>query len=117
MKQKIVIKVQMSCEKCRSKAMKIAAMADGVSKVEMQGAESDQLVVIGEGVDAVKLTRSLRKKLRYATLESVQEEKDDKQMEKPKENKPMEPPIQWSPISYYQQIPSHQFIVCEEKSK
>ena len=28
--QKIVMKVQMTCEKCRSKAMKIAAVAQGV---------------------------------------------------------------------------------------
>lgn len=31
----------------------------GVSKVEMQGAERDQLMVIGDGVNSVKLTRSL----------------------------------------------------------
>ncbi|KAM7504345.1 hypothetical protein LguiB_003249 [Lonicera macranthoides] len=30
MQQKIVIKVQMKCEECRTKAMKIAAVAEGI---------------------------------------------------------------------------------------
>ncbi|KAI3937238.1 hypothetical protein MKW92_051287 [Papaver armeniacum] len=32
MKQKIVIEVQMHCSKCRSKALKIAAVADGETR-------------------------------------------------------------------------------------
>ncbi|KAM4092071.1 hypothetical protein ACB094_06G009200 [Castanea mollissima] len=73
MKQKIVIKVQMAGDKCRAKAMKIAAIADGVILVAVEGADKDQLVVIGEGVDSAKLTCSLRKKLCYVTLLGVEE--------------------------------------------
>uniref|UniRef100_A0A2N9HZP4 HMA domain-containing protein n=1 Tax=Fagus sylvatica TaxID=28930 RepID=A0A2N9HZP4_FAGSY len=76
MKQKIVIKVQMACHKCRAKAMKIAAKADGVISVAVEGSDKDQLVVIGEGVDSANLTCSLRKKLCYATLLSVEEVKE-----------------------------------------
>ncbi|XP_031280349.1 heavy metal-associated isoprenylated plant protein 47-like [Pistacia vera] len=100
MKQKIVIKVvKMNCEKCKSKAMKIAVKANGVTKVEIQGDQKDQLVVIGDEVDSVKLTRSLRKELQYANLLSVQEEK-----EKKKEEEKITL-VQWPSMSYYQQYP------------
>ena len=42
----------------------------------IEGSDRDQLVVIGEGVDSANLTCSLRKKLCYATLWSVEEVKD-----------------------------------------
>ena len=44
----------------------------GVISVAVEGVDKDQLVVIGEGVDLVNLTYSLRKKLCYATLLGVQ---------------------------------------------
>ncbi|KAK4575572.1 hypothetical protein RGQ29_026506 [Quercus rubra] len=66
----------MACDKCRAKAMKIAAIADGVISVAVEGADKDQLVVIGEGVDSANLTCSLRKKLCYATLLGVEEVKE-----------------------------------------
>ncbi|KAK7833481.1 heavy metal-associated isoprenylated plant protein 47 [Quercus suber] len=64
----------MACDKCRAKAMKIASIADGVISVAVEGADKDQLVVIGEGVDSANLTCSLRKKLCYATLLGVEED-------------------------------------------
>ncbi|KAK4575552.1 hypothetical protein RGQ29_026489 [Quercus rubra] len=73
-KQKIVIKVQMNSDKCTRKAMKIACKAN-------EGSDRDQLVAIGEGVDSANLTCSLRKKLCYAALWSVDEVKA-----KPEEN-------------------------------
>ncbi|XP_068311069.1 uncharacterized protein [Pyrus communis] len=39
---KIVVKVPMHCDKCRTKALKIAAAAHGVSKVSIEGANKDQ---------------------------------------------------------------------------
>ncbi|XWS51685.1 hypothetical protein CRYUN_Cryun11dG0004500 [Craigia yunnanensis] len=71
MKQKIVIKVQMHCDKCRTKAMKIAAVANGVSSVEIAGKDKDEVVVTGEGIDSASLTCLLRKKLGYAAIISV----------------------------------------------
>ncbi|XP_050251020.1 heavy metal-associated isoprenylated plant protein 47-like [Quercus robur] len=92
MKQKIVIKVQMPCDKCRSKAMKIASKANGVNSVAIEGSDRDQLVVIGEGVDSANLTCSLRKKLCYATLRSVEEVKDEQnEPEGPEQNPNPEP--------------------------
>ncbi|KAF7815933.1 heavy metal-associated isoprenylated plant protein 47-like [Senna tora] len=69
--QKIVIEVPLTCEKCRTKAMTIAAGSDGVVSVTIQRNERDQVVIIGEGVDATMVTKGLRKKLKYASLVSV----------------------------------------------
>ncbi|KAJ9672538.1 hypothetical protein PVL29_025947 [Vitis rotundifolia] len=74
----------MNCDKCRTKAMKIAAVEEGVISVAIEGAEKDRVVVIGDGVDSASLTHCLRKKLGYATLVSVEEVKEKVQDEKPK---------------------------------
>jgi hypothetical protein len=55
-------------------------------------AAKDQIVVIGEEVDSVKLAKSLRKKVGHAVLMSVQEEKEkekekDKDKDKDKDEK------------------------------
>jgi hypothetical protein len=57
----------------------------GVISVAVEGSDKDQLVVIGEGVDSANLTCSLRKKLCYATLLSVEEVKEKQE---PKDEKP-----------------------------
>ena len=67
----------------------------GVNSVAIEGSDRDQLVVIGEGVDSANLTCSLRKKLCYAALRSVEEVKaKPKPEEKPKPEvpKPNKPP-------------------------
>ncbi|EEF29346.1 heavy metal-associated isoprenylated plant protein 47 [Ricinus communis] len=75
MKKKIVIKVSTCCEKCRTKAMQTAAVADGVNSVALEGDDKDKLVVIGEMVDAACLTKALRKKINYAEIVTVEEVK------------------------------------------
>ncbi|KAL5981361.1 hypothetical protein ACLOJK_015416 [Asimina triloba] len=75
MKQKTVIRVEMNSQKCRTKAMQIAATTKGASSVSIEGKERDEVVVIGDGVDPIKLTRSMRKKVGHAELISVQEVK------------------------------------------
>ncbi|KAK7819296.1 heavy metal-associated isoprenylated plant protein 47 [Quercus suber] len=67
--RKLVIKVQMTCDKCRTKALKLAAGAEGVTSVAIEGDDKSLVVVIGDEVDSVCLTRSLRKKVGYATIE------------------------------------------------
>ncbi|CAN6273243.1 unnamed protein product, partial [Urochloa humidicola] len=84
MKQKIVIKVQMSCDKCRSKAMSLVAATGGVDSVAIAGADRDQVVVVGDGVDSIQLTSALRKKVGPAQLVQVGKDK--------KEDKPKPPP-------------------------
>ncbi|XP_050370918.1 heavy metal-associated isoprenylated plant protein 47-like [Argentina anserina] len=73
MTQKILVKLHVHCDKCRTKALKIAATAPGVTKVSIQGEDRDHLEVIGDGVDAVCLTRAMRKKLGSADIVIVQQ--------------------------------------------
>ncbi|KAK7850099.1 hypothetical protein CFP56_001609 [Quercus suber] len=88
--QKIVMKVQMNCEKCRTKAMKIAAVAEGV------------------------LTHSLRKKLGCATIESVQKLEESSAEKIPEEKEDNPTPILWS-SSYgqYPQVPLYYAVVSD----
>ncbi|XP_028752843.1 heavy metal-associated isoprenylated plant protein 47-like [Neltuma alba] len=82
MKQKIVIKATLDCNKCRSKALTIAAAAKGVSSVSIEGRDRDQVVVVGDDVDPVCLARLLRKKFRHASILSVQQLKQESKEEK-----------------------------------
>ncbi|CAL5068353.1 unnamed protein product [Urochloa decumbens] len=99
MKQKIVIKLGMASDKSRSKAMVLAAKADGVSKMGITGDGKDRLEVEGEGVDAVCLVQCLRRKIGHAEILQVEEVK-------PAEKKPEEPKVvplpYWYPHHYYQ---------------
>ncbi|KAB1200719.1 hypothetical protein CJ030_MR7G001383 [Morella rubra] len=63
----------MTNDKFRNQIMKSAVSKYGVISVAIEGPDKDQLVVTGEGVDVVNLTRSIQKKLRCATLLSVEE--------------------------------------------
>lgn len=55
--------------------------------VSLQGEDRDQVVVTGERVDAASLTSTLRKKVGYARLETVEEVKDKPAGEKKDEKK------------------------------
>ncbi|BAT80561.1 hypothetical protein LR48_Vigan2375s000100 [Vigna angularis] len=101
MKQKIVIRVSMDCEKCRKKAFKIAVNANEVSSVALEG--DDKMAVTGERVDSVSLVRALRKKFRHAMIESVEEVKDKKE-EKEKENE--------MPLAWYSYAPYPPTVAC-----
>ncbi|OWM81541.1 hypothetical protein CDL15_Pgr007579 [Punica granatum] len=64
----------------RPKALQIAAGFSGVEKVGLMESDSDKIEVAGVGIDAAKLIRMLRKKVGFATLDSVtidQKKKDD----------------------------------------
>ncbi|XP_009418211.2 heavy metal-associated isoprenylated plant protein 47-like [Musa acuminata AAA Group] len=74
MKKKIVIKVQMKCDRCRVKAMQVVAAA-GADSVAVEGEEKDQLVVVGDCVDPANLTTTLRKKVGHACIVKVEEAK------------------------------------------
>ncbi|KAJ4710267.1 Heavy metal transport/detoxification protein [Melia azedarach] len=67
------MKVQMNCEKCRTQSLKVAASADGVNFVGLEGPEKDKVVVIGDEIDSVKLVHCLRKKVGHSELVSVAE--------------------------------------------
>nr|ACU17675.1 unknown [Glycine max] len=61
--KKIVIQVHMENDKCRSKALKIAAASQGVHSVALEGESRDQVVVTGDTIDSVCLTNKFRKKV------------------------------------------------------
>ncbi|CAA2961644.1 Hypothetical predicted protein [Olea europaea subsp. europaea] len=86
----------MNNEKSRCKALKTVV---GVSGVESAAVKGDEVEVVGDGIDAVVLTRALRKCVAPADLISVGEAK------KPEEKKPETPatPPVWSfyPRPYY----------------
>ncbi|KAE9594784.1 hypothetical protein Lal_00013336 [Lupinus albus] len=75
MKQKIVIKVAMHCQKCRTKALQVVASAYGVTFVGLEGEEKDKVIVIGDGIDAVKLINCLRKKVGKSDIITLTEDK------------------------------------------
>uniref|UniRef100_A0A0E0DF45 HMA domain-containing protein n=1 Tax=Oryza meridionalis TaxID=40149 RepID=A0A0E0DF45_9ORYZ len=69
MKTEILIWIQLSSERCRSKALKLAATVNGVQSVTVAGEERNLLLVIGDGVvDASRLTRRLRNHVGYAEI-------------------------------------------------
>ncbi|KAE8813964.1 hypothetical protein D1007_08886 [Hordeum vulgare] len=109
MKQKIVIKVSMSCDKSRSKAMTMAAKAHGVSSVGITGDSKDMLEVVGNGVDPVCLVGCLRKKYRDVHIVKVEEVKDEKK----KDEKEDPPPYWWYP-GYYHHPYQPSMVVCDE---
>lgn len=82
-------------------------------------AEKEQVEVIGDGVDSMTLTMSLRKKLGHADILSIEEVKAAAKKEE--EKKPaVEPvPILWTPgYNYvqYPQYPMHCQVVYDEPS-
>ncbi|CAL9134039.1 unnamed protein product [Musa textilis] len=117
MQQKIVIRVQMNCDRCRSKAMKTAVGNHGIETVSIDGEEKDLLVIIGERVDSVALACSLRKKLHCAdivTVEEVKEKEKETEEEKPEEDK-KDVPLP-HPVIYSSHLPAYCVIFDPEPS-
>ncbi|XP_062197006.1 uncharacterized protein LOC133899973 [Phragmites australis] len=98
-KQKIVIRLQMACGKCRSKVLALVAATGWVVSVALAGDARDQVVVIGDGLDSIKLTSALRKKVGPAQLMQVGEDKED---DKNPAAAVTVPEYQW----YYKYLPS-----------
>nr|6R8K_B Chain B, NBS-LRR class disease resistance protein Pikh-1 [Oryza sativa Japonica Group]6R8M_A Chain A, NBS-LRR class disease resistance protein Pikh-1 [Oryza sativa]6R8M_B Chain B, NBS-LRR class disease resistance protein Pikh-1 [Oryza sativa]6R8M_E Chain E, NBS-LRR class disease resistance protein Pikh-1 [Oryza sativa]6R8M_F Chain F, NBS-LRR class disease resistance protein Pikh-1 [Oryza sativa] len=77
LKQKIVIKVAMEGNNCRSKAMALVASTGGVDSVALVGDLRDKIEVVGYGIDPIKLISALRKKVGDAELLQVSQAKED----------------------------------------
>ncbi|CAN1781487.1 Heavy metal-associated isoprenylated plant protein 16 [Linum perenne] len=68
----VILRVSnMSDQKSRAKAMKIAVTVSGVDSVAIAGESRNEIVVTGEGIDAVKLASLLRKSVGFADILSV----------------------------------------------
>ncbi|XP_016494422.2 disease resistance protein Pik-1-like isoform X1 [Nicotiana tabacum] len=61
---------QDSRSKNQSKVLLIAAKIPGVEKVAIEGEEKNELMVIGEEIDAAELVTTLRKKVGFANIVS-----------------------------------------------
>ncbi|XP_010455810.1 PREDICTED: uncharacterized protein LOC104737261 isoform X2 [Camelina sativa] len=97
MQQKILLRVAMTEDKTRAKALKTAVQFKGVSAVEIKGDHRNQIEVTGVEVDMIALINTLRKKVAFAELVSVakvEPPKDDEKKpdgdKKPDEKKPDE---------------------------
>ncbi|PAN38603.1 hypothetical protein PAHAL_7G184300 [Panicum hallii] len=117
----MVVKVSMPCERSRSRAMALAARADGVISVAITGDARDKLEVVGDGVDPVCLVSCLRRKVGHAEILQVEEVKDKKPEEKkPEEPKPPQPMVVHPPphgyYSYHHHHPPPPMVACEEPS-
>ncbi|CAN6235308.1 unnamed protein product [Urochloa humidicola] len=66
------MKVQMSGDKSRSKALGLVASTHGVQSVAIDGKDMNHLVVVGDGLDAVSLTSYLRRKVGSAQIVQVE---------------------------------------------
>jgi hypothetical protein len=105
LQQKIVIKVEMTCDKCRSKAMSLVAKTRGVDSVSIAGDAKDQVVVVGDSVDSVKLASALRKKVGPAHLVQVADAVEKKEEQK----KPAAPAAATAPeYQFYCHYPAPQ---------
>ncbi|XP_022685153.1 heavy metal-associated isoprenylated plant protein 47 [Setaria italica] len=71
MKKKIVIRVEMTCDRRRAKAVALVAATPGVSSVAVAGDATDQLVVIGDGFDSIRLASALRREVGPAEIVQV----------------------------------------------
>ncbi|KAH0448894.1 hypothetical protein IEQ34_022694 [Dendrobium chrysotoxum] len=82
----------MENNKQRAKALKCVTKLHGIVSVS---ADDDKITVVGEGIDSVKLSMMLRKKMGFAELVMVTPEKEKTELDA----KSMQPLVQ--PIYYY----------------
>ncbi|MED6191976.1 hypothetical protein PIB30_005794 [Stylosanthes scabra] len=91
MKQKLVIKVEMHCEKCRNKALTVAANVPGVTSVALEGDEKDHVVVTGNGINTICLLNQLNKKFKHSvtilTIEDLKKKEEEEKKKKEEEEK------------------------------
>ncbi|KAJ4788519.1 Heavy metal transport/detoxification superfamily protein [Rhynchospora pubera] len=83
--KKIVVKVSIFCEKCKTLTLKTVAKLEGIQSLNLDS-EKGTLTVVGS-VDPVCIVSALKKKKRPAQIESVgppEEKKEDKKEDEKK---------------------------------
>lgn len=89
MSTKIVLKLNLDCEKCKRRAMRTVAGVSGVDSVQIDS-KDNKMTVIGNA-DPVEVAEKLRK---YGSSDIVsvgpakEEKKDDKKKDEPKKDEP-----------------------------
>ncbi|KAI5014730.1 hypothetical protein ZWY2020_056120 [Hordeum vulgare] len=96
--------------------MELAARTAGVISIQIVGDYTNQLEVVGDGVDLVCLVKCLRKKLGCAVILQVEEVKDKKEDPEKNEGKKSPEKISWCyPGCYHQHCPPRpQVVICDE---
>jgi hypothetical protein len=92
--------------------MALVAATVGVDSVALAGDSKDQVVVVGDGVDSVKLTSTLRKKVGHAHLVQDGEVKEEEK-KKPAEAAVTANVVEYTYPWHYYQYPSHAVPVYE----
>eukprot|EP00262_Sarcandra_glabra_P010162 TRINITY_DN25090_c0_g1_i2.p1 TRINITY_DN25090_c0_g1~~TRINITY_DN25090_c0_g1_i2.p1 ORF type:complete len:120 (+),score=21.45 TRINITY_DN25090_c0_g1_i2:87-446(+) len=104
MKQKMVMKVPPNGQKGQSKALKTVVGVPGVISASVEGADKNLIVITGEDIDSVLLTKRLRKKVGFTELISVTPtDEKKKEEEKPKIESTVPQPVyayQFMPPNY-----------------
>lgn len=77
----------------------------GVVLAGIEGAEKDRLVVVGDGVDPVRLTVTLRKLTGFADLETVTPSDDNHKEGQHKEGKANKIVLVWPNFSHLLSLP------------
>ncbi|KAJ0965283.1 hypothetical protein J5N97_026421 [Dioscorea zingiberensis] len=97
-KKKVVLKVQMEDTKMRAKVMKSVVRWHGVTSASLEGKENNEIALVGEGIDPVKVIQKLRKEMGFVEVVKIEDAKEEKKEEKEKEK-----PIVWMapPQPYY----------------
>ncbi|KAF4360050.1 uncharacterized protein LOC133030273 [Cannabis sativa] len=120
MKQKVVIKVSLNEQKCRTKAIKTAVGIDGVIQATLQQ-EKNLIEVTGEDIDVVLLTTLLRKTMKYAEVVSVtvidkaaeEKKKKEEEEKKKKEEEEKKKKEEQAKYIYYQPYYSSSGSCCQ----
>ncbi|CAF1703679.1 hypothetical protein HID58_053471 [Brassica napus] len=105
--QKILIRISMTDDKTRAKAMKTAVQFQGVLGAEIKGDHRNQIEVTGVEVDMICLTNTLRKKVAFAELVSVNK------VEPPKTPEEKKPEPCYQPWHYVYGVPSSYPHPCD----
>ncbi|PIN16624.1 Copper chaperone [Handroanthus impetiginosus] len=97
MAQKTVLKVDISCQKCKKKVLKAVSGLPGVDKVEIDGAKGTVSVTGDADADPYEIIVKTRKAGKYAEVVSIgappkqeAEKKKPDHEKKPEEKKPQE---------------------------
>ena len=83
-----------------------------MDSIAIEGNDRDQFVVIGDGVDAVKLAKDLRKNVCHTEIMSTGEVKKEEPKKKVDEKKEAKPKIEC--CDYRQWYPNPQLVVYDE---
>ncbi|KAF3962716.1 hypothetical protein CMV_012805 [Castanea mollissima] len=100
-------------EEARKKGMKIAVGISGVESACLKGQDKDQMEVKGEGIGTAELALLLRKKVGYASIVSVAEDKKEEKKEEKKDETKIQYMAGSGTHSHGYNMPPYALLFCE----